>query len=403
MTSISLNKQIGSVLVVVGTEIGAGVLALPIIIAQIGLLAGSIVMFISWLLMTYTALLVCETTLASVDGVSFAGIGRNLLNPFGQMVIWGSFLFLLYAIIVAYISGAVSAFSTELKINSHIISILFVFVLGTCVVLGTSVVDWVNRLLLGAKLIALISVGFVLLSHIKPANLTYSFFTMRSFIGSIPVFITAFTSHLIIPPLRTYLKSDTKILVRTVLIGSIIPLILYIIWIIGVMGIIPHTGINSFYSLFNQSRNPNVGDVLNLMNFNIHSSFIYLPVSIFSNISVTTSFLGVSLALFYFLIDAFKLHRLSKFKKNLAASILTFVLPLIVVWHAPDIFIKALGYVGLCCSILLIIIPFFMMQNLNKKNHSFKIKFINHPFLLWLSLILGVVVVVIQLSISYIK
>jgi hypothetical protein len=43
MQKVSLNRQIGSVFVVVGTEVGAGVLALPILIAKTGFVIGSII------------------------------------------------------------------------------------------------------------------------------------------------------------------------------------------------------------------------------------------------------------------------------------------------------------------------------------------------------------------------
>ena len=141
MSNVSINRQIGSVFVVVGTEVGAGILALPILIAHIGFPLGCLVMFIAWLLTTYTALLICESNLAVADGSSFAGMAKHLLNGFGQLLVWVSFLMLLYTIMVAYISAAGSAFNTSFPIGQHLISLIFVALLGAFVVMGTSVVD----------------------------------------------------------------------------------------------------------------------------------------------------------------------------------------------------------------------------------------------------------------------
>jgi len=396
MSNVSINRQVGSIFVVVGTEVGAGILALPILIARIGLPLGLVVMFLSWLLMTYTALLICEANLAVSDGLSFAGIAKKLLNPVGQVVVWFSFLFLLYTIMVAYISAAGSAFHATFHFSTHAISLWFVVLLGAFVVMGTSVVDWVNRLLLITKLTLLLLVCFALLPNVHVDYLTHSFFDGKILLSTFPVFVTTFTSHLIIPPLRSYLKSNAQVMARVIIIGSTIPLVLYVIWIVGVIGVIPHQGVNSFTQLFLINKAANVGDVLQLMHDNLNNSFFFTPISIFSNISVTTSFLGVSLALFYFLIDAFKLHRLPLLQKKLVAVLLTFALPLLIVMFSPNIFIRALGYVGLCCSVLLIILPFFMMQTLRKRQHEFKIKFINNRLFLWLSLLLGIFVVLIQ-------
>ncbi|MFN8769912.1 MAG: amino acid permease [Neisseriaceae bacterium] len=399
MSNVSINRQIGSIFVVVGTEVGAGILALPILIAHIGFPLGLLIMLISWFLMTYTALLVCEANLAVPDGASFAGIGKKLLNPFGQVLVWVSFLMLLYTIMVAYISAAASAFNTSFPLGTHLVSLIFVGLLGCFVVMGTSVVDWVNRFLLGTKLLLLLFVCFILLPHTHASNLSHYLINSKTLLTALPVFVTAFTSHLIIPPLRTYLRSDAKVLGRVIIIGSIIPLILYVVWIVGVIGVIPLTGSHSFSELFARTKEANIGDILELMKINLNNSIFYAPVSLFSNISVTTSFLGVSLALFYFLIDAFKLHRLPKISKNVVAIILTFLIPLMIVWFFPNIFIKALGYVGLCCSVLLIILPFFMIQKLKAQNYNFKIKYTNNNLLLWLSLIIGIFVIAIELFI----
>lgn len=395
--SVSLNRQIGSTFVVIGTEVGAGILALPILIAHIGFPLGCLIMLIVWALMTYTALLLCEANLALEDGVSFASMAKQILGFPGQVVVWISFLILLYSIMVAYISAAGSAFNTVSPLGSHVISLIFVAVLGFFVILGTTAVDWVNRILLSIKLVLLLFVCIILTPHIHGSHLLPSFFKSGVLFSALPVFVTSFTSHLIIPPLRSYLKSDAKALTRVIIIGSIVPLILYVLWLMGIIGVIPYTGDNSFAVLFNKGTDANVGDILNLMKANLNNEIFYGPVSLFSNISVTTSFLGVSLALYYFLLDGFKLNSLAKLPKNLVAALLTFALPLFIVWFFPDIFIKALGYVGLCCSILLIIVPFFMLKKLMAVNHQFKIKYIKNNFFLYLSLLLGVAVVLIQL------
>lgn len=398
--TVSINRQIGSVFMVIGTEVGAGILALPILIAHMGFPLGCAIMFITWSLMTYTALLICEIDLAVEGEVSFAGMAKALLGFPGQAIVWLSFLVLLYTIMVAYISAAGSAFNTVFPIENHLIAFIFVAVLGTFVVAGTVAVDWINRLLLTTKLTFLLFVCVILLPKISYANLTGLYFNKIEILATIPVFVTSFTSHLIIPPLRTYLKSDVKAIVRVILIGSTIPLILYIAWIMGVLGVIPHTGDDSFTHMFATVKHANVGDILNLMKANLHEAIFYTPVAWFSNISVTTSFLGVSLALYYFLIDGLRLERLPRVSKNIIATVLTFALPLLIIWFFPNVFILALGYVGLCCSVLLIVMPFFMMRKLKQQKHKFKIKYIDNNLFLYVSLIMGVVAICIQLFIK---
>lgn len=395
--NVSISRQIGSVFFIIGIEVGAGILALPILVANIGFPLATVIMIISWALMTYTALLVCEANLALEDGISFAGMAKKLLGTYGQTIVWISFLLLLYMIIVAYISAAGSAISSITTINEYLAILIFVILLGILVIIGITAVDWVNRILLSIKLFLLLFVCFLLLSKINLAHLTTSYINGIAVFTALPVFVTSFTSHLIIPPLRTYLHSNAKVIARVFIVGSVIPLILYLLWVIGIVGLIPFTGENSFTLIFAKGTHANIGDILNLVKANLDNKIIYAVISSFSNISVATSFLGVSLALFHFLIDGFKLNKLSVINKNIIASLLTFCIPLMIIYFFPNIFIKALGYVGLCCAVLLVIIPFFMIRKLKLQGHVFKIKYISHNIPLYTALILGLAVVIIQL------
>jgi tyrosine-specific transport protein len=394
--SVSINRQVGSTFVVIGTEVGAGILALPIVISKIGFPLGCLSMLMIWALMTYTALLVSEALLSVEDGTSYGKLAGQILGAPAEAVSWITFLTLLYVIMVAYISAAGSAFDTVLHLGNHLSSFLFVLVLGSFVIIGITAVDWLNRILLTGKLILLLFVCVLLLPDIDQMHLKLSFVNNAVIMATLPVFVTTFVSHPIIPPLRTYLKSDAKVIARVILIGSTIALCLYIIWVMCVLGVIPYTGDNSFAILKAKGSSANVGDVLNLMRANLNNEAFYAPVSIFSNISVTTSFLGISLALYYFIIDGFRLKKLPSLRKNIIASVLTFILPLFIVWFFPNVFIKALGYVGLCCTILFIIMPFFMIRKLKQKNHVFKIKYIDHKVLLWMALVCGTLLILSQ-------
>ena len=111
MISSSLNRQIGSIFMIVGTEIGAGVLALPIIISHVGIFFGSIILIFAWALMLYTALLVCEANSTLGDKVSFASMAGKFLGKPGKIFLTVIFWCTLSAIAMAYISAAGSTFN----------------------------------------------------------------------------------------------------------------------------------------------------------------------------------------------------------------------------------------------------------------------------------------------------
>ena len=217
---------------------------------------------------------------------------------------------------------------------------------------------------------------------------------------ALPVIITSFTSHIIVPTISEYLNKDPKALFRVIFYGSLIPLFLYFFWLISILGLLPLYGEISFMNLiFNQTsiQSANVGDILNALSQKIVTKLALISLNIFTDISVMTSYLGVSLALYHFNIDSYNLYRLkSSILKTFISISLTFILPLVINLIKPNLFINAISYVGVCIGILLLAMPAIIAYQLNKKGHKFYYR-INRIPLLWLiAFIMGISVVIIN-------
>ena len=399
----TLTKQLGCIMIITGTEIGAGILALPIITAKLGFIIGSIVMLLAWFLMTYTALLIADISLSIPEGSSFAAIAKITLGNSGAILTWISFLFLMYCISVAYISAASSAFHILLNnISQNIWSIIFVTILGSIVVIGTTAVDLINRVLLTTKLICLVLVCLFLLKYIDISNLLVKPVELSDTLKlAIPIIVTSFTSHIIVPTLTEYLNKNAKMLFQVIFYGSIIPLFLYLLWLVAVLGGLPlHGEISFMHSIFSYTNVElaNVGDILQALNQKITTSAAKISLSIFTDISVITSYLGVSLALYHFNIDSYCLYRLPSTKlKIIIAILLTFIIPLSVNITYPDLFISAISYVGVSIGISLLIMPSIIAYNLSKKkNHVFFYKVSRIRCFWFISLIVGIGIVIIN-------
>ncbi len=396
--SVSITKQFGSIMIIVGTEIGAGVLALPIITAKLGFLFGSLVMIGAWLLMTYTAVLVADINLKMEPGTSFGKMAKNTLGRPGEIISWVSFLLLLYAVSVAYISAAASAFNQLFpSIPQHWFSLIFVVVLGGFVLKGVSTVDIFNRFLSSLMLIVFLLVCFVFWGYINLSNLLVTEGNLGLFALSVPVIVTSFTSHLIIPSLRNYLESDPKVIFRTLIIGSTIPLVLYMLWEFSMLGAVPLYGPSSFTSnifAHKSITNSNVGDVLMLLEAKVNASFSLVVVNAFTDLAVMTSYLGVSMSLYHFIFDGFSLASMSnRVVRSGVGAALTFLLPLLIVLLYPNLFIRALGYVGSCVSILLIVLPVLMVNKLHQRGEKLNYRLSSVKFIRWMALITGLLVI----------
>lgn len=394
----SINRQIGAIFMIIGTEIGAGILALPLLVAHFGFVPGSFILFCVWALMTYTTFGIAEIALSNKPGTSFIGMGKNTFGKFGKFMLWFSSLLILYPILVAYISAAGSNFSAVFKIPEYIASILFVIILGVFVIIGTKETDWVNRLLLITKIILLVSVCSVLIIKSNPHYLFYiRDFSHNSFLIAIPIFVTTCVGQVIVPSINIYLNSDAKALKRVIWIGCTIPIILYLLWMAAITGNIPPLGNNSLEELMKMGTKANIGDLLKILQFNVHNNIFIIPVYTFTSISVATSFLVVSLSLKDLLIDALRLPENRSLKRELLLVFLVFIMPLLIVITFKKLFLKALGIVGLALAILLIISPTLMLIQMKNKKHKFNYNFLSNNFLNYFVCALGYIIILIEL------
>ena len=381
-------KELGSIMIVTGTEVGAGILALPIITAKLGFFLSAIIMFIAWCLMTYTALLIADISLSMPKGSSFTSIAKQTLGLPGAVITWTISVLLMYCISVAYISAAASTFNNLLTNFSYdICAIVFVVTLGGIVVIGTLAVDMVNRILLIIKIVFLVASSFFLLQYLDISNLmTRPLETGRSLAIAIPIIITSFASHIIIPTLTQYLDKDAKALFRVIFYGTLIPLLLYLLWLASILGMLPLYGDISFMnSIFNNTSitSANVGNMLQALDQKITTTMATISLTAFANISVITSYLGVSLAFFHFNIDSYNLRCHTKISEKFIAIVLTFIIPLCINIISPNFFINAISYVGICIGALFLTMPCLIAYQLSKTRYKFYYK-ISQSRLLWL-------------------
>ena len=354
------SRFLGSVLLVSGTTVGAGMLALPVVSSFAGFFPSLILLFLCWGFFFATALFFLDVSLASKPGANLITMAGDTLGRTGRAVCWIVYLLLLYSLTAAYIAGSspmimkgLSLLGVDWPEWSGPFLLLIIF--GFFVYIGTKSVDYVNRLLMIGLCIVYLTLVSLLPRHVHTSLLNHIDFS--SLCIAVPIFFTSFGFHIIIPSLVTYLNRDVKQLRRSLFVGSLVPLVVYAIWELLVLGIIPITGEISFFNAWNLGE-PSSAPLSQLLQ---HPS-IRLLANAFSFFAIITSFLGVSLSLSDFLGDGLKMHRFTWGRE--IACLLTFVPPLLFVLAYQRGFILALEYAGLLVAILLGIIPAMMAWSL---------------------------------------
>ena len=95
------NRTLGSVFIVAGTTIGAGMLAMPLAAAGVGFSVTLILLIGLWALMCYTALLLLEVYQHVPADTGLGTLAKRYLGRYGQWLTGFSMMFLMYALTAA--------------------------------------------------------------------------------------------------------------------------------------------------------------------------------------------------------------------------------------------------------------------------------------------------------------
>ncbi|MGR5264144.1 aromatic amino acid transport family protein [Photobacterium damselae] len=358
---MSFNKTFGSMLIIAGTTIGAGMLALPLASAGLGFTTSILIMIGMWALMSYTALLMLEVHQYADKSATLHTLAYKLLGRKGQVIASGAMLFLFYALCAAYIAGGGAQLhqkiqSLHVDIAPQIATVVFTFVIASVVAIGTHSVDIVNRVLFTAKIIAMAVMLALLLPQVKSHNLLEMPMQQGLIISALPVVFTSFGFHGSIPSIVRYLGLNIPNLKKVMIFGSALPLIVYLLWQLATQGILSQSELLA---------NTDLTQFINALSQRLHNPLVGQSVSLFADLALATSFLGVSLGLFDFLADT--LRRKATLSGRVQTACVTFIPPLAFALFYPQGFIMALGYAAIALVILAIFLPVAMVWQQRKQ------------------------------------
>ena len=102
---MSNRKLLTAILLVAGTSIGGGTVALPMVLANLGVLPSAILMVMVWGLTYYMSLLSVELNLQLDYGLSLGKLGERFSGRGARLIGEISIKALSYALLAAYLSA----------------------------------------------------------------------------------------------------------------------------------------------------------------------------------------------------------------------------------------------------------------------------------------------------------
>ncbi|QIR13562.1 aromatic amino acid transport family protein [Shewanella aestuarii] len=364
-------KTIGSISIVAGTAIGGGMLALPLATAALGMIPALILLVVIWGISAYTSLLMLEINLRTGVGDNVHAITGKTLGKTGQLIQGASFLSLLFALTMVYLMGGSSLLENRLAplgidLSNQAAVLIFTVIFGGIIAVGVTWIDKISRLLFSAMVVLLVLVVAFLLPEVNLAvtlSNTVSQVAEGSeltnlWLAAIPVVFTSFGFHVCIATIVRYLDGNAMSLRKVLLIGSTIPLVCYILWILVTLGTLGGETVHNFEG----SLPMLVSALQGVAQSNIVSQFIDL----FANLALITSFLGVTMSLFDYVAE---LTRANNDKIGRTKTwLITFIPPLLCALFYPDGFFQVLGFAAIPLVVMIIFLPIAMAFKLRPQN-----------------------------------
>jgi tyrosine-specific transport protein len=216
-----------------GAIIGAGILGIPYVIAKAGFFYGILNIVIIGLLVLFMNLCLGEIVLRTPNNHQLTGYAEKYLGKHGKRIMGFAMIFGIYGAMMAYLIGVGNTLSNMLGKTPMFFGILFFVFVSSMIYFGIKSVGRTEMIMNILKSTAFVVICGILLFFAKTSNLP-SFNPAYIFLpyGAI---IFAFIGTAAIPEMREELRKNEQKLKKAILIGSIVPVIFYILFALFVV------------------------------------------------------------------------------------------------------------------------------------------------------------------------
>ncbi|MBU1135883.1 MAG: aromatic amino acid transport family protein [Nanoarchaeota archaeon] len=221
-----------------GTIIGAGFLGIPYVVAKSGFLIGLFWMFLICVMMLLINLMMGEIILSTKTMHHIPGYASKYLGRKTKFFVFIASIIGLYAALVAYLIGEGDSISflifgtTRFSLYT---SLGFWVLMSIITFRGIRSFKKIEPLAVIIVFLVTLILGIVNFDKLNFSNLNYS--NPSYLFLPFGVILFAFLGVSSIPEIKRVLKNNEKLMKKAIIIGSFIPLIIYVLFTIIVLGL----------------------------------------------------------------------------------------------------------------------------------------------------------------------
>ncbi len=403
---MSTKKMILSACLVAGTSIGAGLIALPMALCTLGILPTIALILVVWFLMYISGILSIELNLRAGRGLPLGKLAQLFSGPIASGIGVVSFILLIYALLCAYLYGGASIFQSFCSahfgwtLDAQVISFVYACLLGLLFMTSVGFVLKINRYLFIILLVFFMLIVCGLLYKVEFSHLpllSNTAVNLRSWTIALPILFTSYGFQVIFHTITNFCDKDPVILRRSIFWGSMVPAIVYILWIVGTLGVLYHYAPADYQQLLNGTLE--VGKFIEALAQTTSFPVIQILASGISMVAIAKSSIGVGLGLFESWDEQLnKIHlNRSVLQKGLDIG-LTLLPPLAFALFVPQLFLKALSFAGMVLVVIAILLPLWLIHRPKAKKIKPFYPIVENRIIQLICLGFGVLVILCELT-----
>ncbi len=280
-----------AVFMITGMTIGAGILGLPYAIAKVGLIPGVVLIVAIGLIMLCLNLMMSDVATWAGENLQLPGLAGKFLGAPAKIFISVILVLRSYGTLLAYVVGEGLVLAVLFGGSPLGWSIIFWSVGSLLVWGGLERVKKAEKILSLSVMTIITGIAFYLLP--RGSMVHWSSIEMAHW--WVPVGVILFALHALpaIGEAHALLPDQPKRFKKAVLIGSVTPLIIYLLFIVAVVG-----GMGS-----------NVTEVATIGLGTTYGPIMAILANVFAVMAMSTGFMGLGTALKESFVWDFKVHR----------------------------------------------------------------------------------------------
>ncbi|MDR0552889.1 MAG: hypothetical protein LBG13_02240 [Holosporales bacterium] len=365
-----MKKQFAAISLLAGTAIGSGMISLPIVLANFGVIGSSLLIAFFSYVAYVSAMIRCELNINSKADFNLREVGLFFEGRVSAAVGDLSLKILSFALLCAFTFGAASILRSFLGLEQDSFNCVVVVFTGAILLMFLFLSDFIIKVNKHAFTILFFGIvigviGLAICSKTESIPMAAEGFChYKSWSAVFPIVFTSFGFHNALHSMTKFVNNDRKLIKRACLFGSLVPAFVYGIWTACILIVIFNSDPASFNRMLISPID--VSELIEILSAITKVGFIQHAVWSISFLAILTSIFGSGLALNE--IIAKDVERFVKNRKlvHVISTLITTIPSAFIVTLIPNAFIRVLNFAGIIAVIIVILLPVFLYVKMRK-------------------------------------